>query len=82
MRLAVLAKALKRRETMAWKTTVDDGESLIKVTDTGFILRHGSAEHTHHEFNKKYNPRAVTTQHRGSPAELIERMRKHRQSEE
>lgn len=67
---------------MAWKTIVDDGESLIEVSDTGFILRHGSAEHTHHKFHKKYNPQAVTIQHRGSPAELIETMRKHQQEEE
>ena len=45
---------------MAWKTIVDDGESLIEVNENGFILRHGSAEHTHHEFYKNYNPQAVT----------------------
>jgi len=49
---------------MAWKTIVDDGESLIEVNENGFILRHGSAEHTHHEFYKNYNPQAVTKWHR------------------
>ena len=67
---------------MAWKTIVDDGKSLIEVNENGFILRHGSAEHTHHEFYKNYNPQAVTSWHRGSPAELIETVRKRRQAEE
>ena len=67
---------------MAWKKIVDDGESLIEVNENGFILRHGSAEHTHHEFYKNYNPQAVTKWHRGSPAELSEKVRKRRQAEE
>ena len=67
---------------MTWKTIVDDGEPLIGVSGTGFILRNGSAEHTHQTFYKNYNPQAVTKWHRGSPAELIETMRKRRQEEE
>ena len=67
---------------MAWKTIVDDGESLIEVDEDGFILRHGSAEYTHHEFYKNYKPQAVTKWHRGYPAELIETERKRRQEEE
>ena len=46
---------------MAWNTIFDDGESLKEVHENGSILRHGSAEHTHHEFYKNYNPQAVTS---------------------
>ena len=67
---------------MTWKTIVDDGESLIEVNENGSILRHGSAEHTHQTFYKNYNPQALTSWHRGSPAELIEKVRKRRQEEE
>ena len=67
---------------MAWKTIVDDGESLIEVNENGSILRHGSAEHTHHEFYKNYNLQALTSWYRGSLAELIETVRKRRQAEE
>ena len=66
---------------MTWKTIVDDGESLIEVSGTGFILRNGSAEHTHQTFYKNYNPQALTSWHRGSAAELIETVRKRRQAE-
>jgi hypothetical protein len=67
---------------MVWKTIFDDGESLKEVHENGSILRHGSAEHTHHEFYKNYNPQAVTSWYRGSPAELIETVRKCRREEE
>ena len=52
---------------MTWKTIVDDGESLIEVSGTGFILRNGSAEHTHQTFYKNYNPQALTKAARVKP---------------
>ena len=67
---------------MTWKTIVDDGESLIEVNENGSILRHGSAEHTHHEFYKNCNPQALTSWHRGFLTELIETVRKRRREEE
>ena len=63
-------------------TTTRSGGSVTHVSESGFIAREGSAEHTHHEFYKNYNPQAVTIWHRGSPAELIETERKRRQEEE
>ena len=55
MRLAVLVKAPKRVETMAWKTIVDDWAPLIEVNENGPVLRYISGEHMQHKFYKKYN---------------------------
>ena len=67
--------------TKKWTTTRSEG-SVTHVSESGFIAREGTPEHTDHEFYKNYNPQAVTKWHRGSPAELIETMRKRRQEEE
>jgi hypothetical protein len=64
-----------------WTTTRSEG-SVTHVSEGGFIAREGTPEHMHHEFYKNYNPQAVTSWHRGSPAELIETLRKRRQEEE
>ena len=55
---------------------------MTHVSEGGFIAREGSPEYTHHEFYKNYKPQAVTSWHRGSPAELIEKVRKRRQAKE
>ena len=63
-------------------TTTRSGGSVTHVSESGFIAREGSPEYTHHEFYKNYKPQAVTKWHRGSPAELIETVRKRRREEE
>ena len=83
VRLAILAKALKRRNIMVQKwTTTETEDAIIHVSEGGFIAREGTPEHTHHEFYARYQPRAINSWHRGSPAELIETERKRRQAEE
>ena len=64
-----------------WTTTRSEG-SVTHVSEGGFIAREGTPEHTHHEFYARYQPRAINSWHRGSPAELIETVRKRRQEEE
>jgi hypothetical protein len=64
-----------------WTTTRSEG-SVTHVSESGFIAREGSPEYTHHEFYARYQPQAVTSLHRSSPAELSEKVRKRRQAEE
>ena len=64
-----------------WTTTKSEG-SVTHVSEGDSIAREGTPEQTHHEFYARYQPQAVTSLHRSSPAELSEKVRKRRQAEE
>ena len=61
---------------------IDHGDWEERIFDDGTVLRVGMSADQQHAFYRAYQPQAVTILHRGSPAELIETVRKRRQAEE
>ena len=61
---------------------IDHGDWEERIFDDGTVLRVGMSADQQHAFYGAYQPQAVTILHRGSPAELSEKVRKRRQAEE
>ena len=61
---------------------IDHGDWEERIFDDGTVLRVGMSADQQHAFYGAYQPQAVTSLHRGSPAELSEKVRKRRQAEE
>ena len=67
--------------TKKW-TTTETEDAIIHVSECGAVFREGMSSDQQHAFYGAYQPRAINSWHRGSPAELIETERKRRQGEE
>ena len=67
--------------TKKWITTRSEG-SVTHVSEGGAVFREGMSADQQHAFYTRYQPQAVTSLHRSSPAELSEKVRKRRQAEE
>ena len=63
-------------------TTTETEDSIIHVSECGAVFREGMSADQQHAFYTRYQPQAVTSLHRSSPAELSEKVRKRRQAEE
>jgi hypothetical protein len=61
---------------------IDHGDWEERIFDDGTVLRVGMSADQQHAFYGAYQPRAINSWHRGSPAELIETERKRRQAKE
>ena len=61
---------------------IDHGDWEERIFDDGTVLRVGISADQQHAFYGAYQPQAVTSLHRSSPAELSEKVRKRRQEEE
>ena len=63
-------------------TTTETEYAIIHVSECGAVFREGMSFDQQHAFYGAYQPRAINSWHRGSPAELIETERKRRQAKE
>jgi len=63
-------------------TTTETEDSIIHVSECGAVFREGMSADQQHAFYGAYQPQAVTSLHRSSPAELSEKVRKRRQAKE
>ena len=63
-------------------TTTETEDAIIHVSECGAVFREGMSADQQHAFYGAYQPRAINSWHRGSPAELSEKVRKRRQAEE
>ena len=63
-------------------TTTETEDVIIHVSECGAVFREGMSSDQQHAFYGAYQPRAINSWHRGSPAELIETERKLRQAKE
>jgi hypothetical protein len=61
---------------------IDHGDWEERIFDDGTVLRVGMSADQQHAFYGAYQPRAINSWHRGSPAELIKTERKRRQAKE
>jgi hypothetical protein len=67
--------------TKKW-TITETEDAIIHVSECGAVFREGMSADQQHAFYTRYQPQAVTSLHRSSPAELSEKVRKRRQEEE